>query len=164
MKSKDLINTRKRLDNDINRYWKIVRTENIIPKDMERHYDIKKLIEMIQKLAEERVQIKLYLQCINMGLKKFSDLPEDNNYKTIFLLSEKKEQLVQLGYIKTLDPKMKRAKGKKNLNNTEAISSAYVTKLKNTLQLEINKLEKDRDEYNDNLEFEIETPMLSLVA
>ena len=164
MKSKDIINTRKRLDNDITRYWKIIKTENIVPKEMKRHYDIKKLLETIQDLSAERVQIKLYLQCINMGLKKLSDLPEDNNYKNIFLLSEKREQLVQLGYIKTIDPKLKRAKGKSNLKVTEELTSAYIAKLKNSLQLEINKLEKDIEDFNDNLEFEIETPLLSLVA
>lgn len=164
MKSKDIINTRKRLDNDITRYWKIIKTENIIPKEMKRHYDIKKLLETIQDLSAERVQIKLYLQCINMGLKKLSDLPEDNNYKNIFLLSEKREQLVQLGYIKTIDPKLKRAKGKSNLKVTEELTSAYIAKLKNSLQLEINKLEKDIEDFNDNLEFEIETPLISLVA
>lgn len=164
MKSKDIINTRKRLDNDITRYWKIIKTENIVPKEMKRHYDIKKLLETIQNLSAERVQIKLYLQCINMGLKKLSDLPEDNNYKNIFLLSEKREQLVQLGYIKTIDPKLKRAKGKSNLKVTEELTSAYIAKLKNSLQLEINKLEKDIEDFNDNLEFEIETPLISLVA
>lgn len=164
MKSKDIINTRKRLDNDITRYWKIIKTENIVPKEMKRHYDIKKLLETIQDLSAERVQIKLYLQCINMGLKKLSDLPEDNNYKNIFLLSEKREQLVQLGYIKTIDPKLKRAKGKSNLKVTEELTSAYITKLKNSLQLEINKLEKDIEDFNDNLEFEVETPLISLVA
>lgn len=164
MKSKDIINTRKRLDNDITRYWKIIKTENIVPKEMKRHYDIKKLLETIQDLSAERVQIKLYLQCINMGLKKLSDLPEDNNYKNIFLLSEKREQLVQLGYIKTIDPKLKRAKGKSNLKVTEELTSAYIAKLKNSLQLEINKLEKDIEDFNDNLEFEIETPLISLVA
>lgn len=164
MKSNDIINTRKRLDNDITRYWKIIKTENIVPKGMNRHYDIKKLLETIQKLSAERIQIKLYLQCINMGLKKLSDLPEDNNYKNIFLLSEKREQLVQLGYIKTIDPKLKRAKGKSNLKVTEELTSAYIAKLKNSLQLEINKLEKDIEDFNNNLEFEVETPLLSLVA
>ena len=164
MKSNDIINTRKRLDNDITRYWKIIKTENIVPKEMNRHYDIKKLLETIQKLSAERIQIKLYLQCINMGLKKLSDLPEDNNYKNIFLLSEKREQLVQLGYIKTIDPKLKRAKGKSNLKVTEELTSAYIAKLKNSLQLEINKLEKDIEDFNNNLEFEVETPLLSLVA
>lgn len=164
MKSKDIITTRKRLDGEITRYWKIIKSENIIPKGMDRHYDMKNLLSKINQLADERIQIKLYLQCINMGLKKFSDLPEDNNYKNIFLLSEKREQLVQLGYIKTIDPKLKRAKGKKGLNYSEELTSAYITKLKSSLQLEINKLEKDIEDFNEKLEFEVETPMLSLVA
>lgn len=164
MKSKDIIIARKKLDNDITRYWKILRTENIIPKGMERHYDMKNMLEIIEKLSKERVQIKLYLQCINMGLKKLSDLPEENNYENIFLLSEKKEQLKQLEYIKTIDPKIKRAKGKKGLKVTEELTFQYIAKLKSNLQLEINKLEKDIEDFNENLEFEIETPMLALTA
>ena len=108
--------------------------------------------------------MKLYLQCINMGYKKFSDLPAENNYYTIFSLSEKQEQLFHLGMIKTIEPKIKRAKGKKALKITEELTSAYITSLKNKLQLDINKLNKDLEDFNDKAELDIESAPICLAA
>lgn len=152
------------LSKDITKYWAIIKNENIISKETTRNYELKVLLTKIQEMAEERILMKLYLQCINMGYKKFSDLPAENNYYTIFSLSEKQEQLFHLGKIKTIDPKIKRAKGKKGLNISEELTSAYITTLKNKLQLEINKLNKDLEDFNDNAELNIESAPLCLAA
>lgn len=162
--SKYAKNRRDILSKEITKYWTIIKNENIISKETCRNYDLKVLLTKIQEMAEERLLMKLYLQCINMGYKKFSDMNADNNYYTIFSLSEKQEQLFHLGKIKTIDPKIKRAKGKKALKITEELTSAYITSLKNKLQLEINKLNKDLEDFNDNAELDIESAPLQLVA
>lgn len=162
--SKYAKNRRDELSKDITKYWTIIKNENIISKETIRNYDLKILLTKIQEMAEERILMKLYLQCINMGYKKFSDLPAENNYYTIFSLSEKQEQLFHLGKIKTIDPKIKRAKGKKNLNISEELTSAYISNIKNKLQIEINKLNKDLEDFNDKAELDIESAPICLAA
>lgn len=162
--SKYAKNRRDELSKDITKYWTIIKNENIISKETIRNYDLKVLLTKIQEMAEERILMKLYLQCINMGYKKFSDLPAENNYYTIFSLSEKQEQLFHLGKIKTIDPKIKRAKGKKNLNISEELTSAYIGNIKNKLQIEINKLNKDLEDFNDKAELDIESAPICLAA
>lgn len=162
--SKYIITRRKELSNEITKYWNIIKNENVIPTGAKRNFDLKALILDIQAKAEERILLKLYLQCINMGYKKFSELPITNNYLDIFTLSEKQEQLFHLSKIKTLDPKLKRAKGKKNLDKTEELTSAYISSLKARLQLEINALNKKIEAFNNGAELNIEEAPLSLAA
>lgn len=162
--SKYIITRRKEISNEITKYWNIIKNENIIPKGGKRNYDLKALLTKIEEMAEERILLKLYLQCINMGYKKFSELPETNNYFTIFTLSEKSEQLFHLSKIRTIDQKLKRSKGKKNLNTTEELTSAFINLRINKLQLEINKLEKDIDDFNNSAKLDIETAAISLAA
>jgi aspartyl/asparaginyl-tRNA synthetase len=162
--SKYIITRRKELSNEITKYWNIIKNENVIPTGAKRNFDLKALILDIQAKAEERILLKLYLQCINMGYKKFSELPITNNYLDIFTLSEKQEQLFHLSKIKTLDPKLKRAKGKKNLDKTEELTSAYISSLKAKLQLEINALNKKIEDFNNSAELSIEEAPLSLAA
>ena len=162
--SKYIITRRKELSNEITKHWNIIKNENVIPTGAKRNFDLKALILDIQAKAEERILLKLYLQCINMGYKKFSELPITNNYLDIFTLSEKQEQLFHLSKIKTLDPKLKRAKGKKNLDKTEELTSAYISSLKAKLQLEINALNKKIEDFNNGAELSIEEAPLSLAA
>lgn len=162
--SKYIITRRKELSNEITKYWNIIKNENVILTGAKRNFDLKALILDIQAKAEERILLKLYLQCINMGYKKFSELPITNNYLDIFTLSEKQEQLFHLSKIKTLDPKLKRAKGKKNLDKTEELTSAYISSLKAKLQLEINALNKKIEDFNNSAELNIEEAPLSLAA
>lgn len=162
--SKYIITRRKELSNEITKYWNIIKNENVIPTGAKRNFDLKALILDIQAKAEERILLKLYLQCINMGYKKFSELPITNNYLDIFTLSEKQEQLFHLSKTKTLDPKLKRAKGKKNLDKTEELTSAYISSLKAKLQLEINALNKKIEDFNNGAELSIEEAPLSLAA
>ncbi len=155
---------RDELSKEITKYWNIIKNENIISAEAKRNFDLKVLLTKIQEMSEERLLMKLYLQCINMGYKKFSELPAGNNYITIFALSEKTEQLFHLNKIRTIDPKIKRAKGKKNLKFTEELTSAYLNTLKNKIQLEINKLNKDLEEFNNKAELDIESAPISLAA
>ena len=162
--SKHIINRRKELSNEITKYWNIIKRENVIPKGIKRNYDLKSVLTEIESMAEERIMLKLYLQCINMGYKKFSELPKTNNYHAIFTLSEKQEQLFHLGKIHTIDQKLKRSKGKKNLSETEELTSAFIKIKMNKLQLEINGLMKTIEDFNNKAELDIESAPLSLAA
>ncbi len=155
---------RESLSKEITKYWDIIKNENIISKQATRNYNLKVILQKIQEMSEERLLMKLYLQCINMGYKNFSELPAENNYYTIFTLSEKREQLFHLGKIKTINPKLKRAKGKKALKVTEELTYAYIEILKNKLQLEINKLNKDLEDFNAKAELNIESTPICLAA
>ena len=152
---------RDELSKEITKYWNIIKNENVISKEATRNFDLKVLLTKIEEMAEERILMKLYLQCINMGYKKFSELPTSNNYFTIFSLSEKSEQLFHLTKVRTIDPKIKRAKSKKGLNITEELTSAYITNLKNKLQLELNK---ELEDFNNSAELNIESAPIALVA
>ena len=163
-KNKGKIGRIKEISNEITFYWNKIKEENVIPKEAKRNYDLKALLQKIETLSEERILLKLYMQCINMHYKKFTELSKDNNYLNIFTLCEKTEQLFHLSKIKTLDPKLKRSKGKKNLDKTEELTSAYIAGLKNKLQLEINKINKDITDFNEKAELNIEAPALSLAA
>lgn len=163
-KNKGKIGRIKEISNEITFYWNKIKEENVIPKEAKRNYDLKALLQKIETLSEERILLKLYMQCINMGYKKFTELSKDNNYLNIFTLCEKTEQLFHLSKIKTLDPKLKRSKGKKNLDKTEELTSAYIAGLKNKLQLEINKINKDITDFNEKAELNIEAPALALAA
>lgn len=162
--SKYIINRRKELSNDITKYWNIIKNENVIPKDGKRNYDLKALLTKIEEMADERILLKLYLQCINMGYKKFSELPETNNYLAIYTLSEKTEQMFHLSKIRTIDQKLKRSKGKKNLSTTEELTSAFINTKINKLQLEVNKLQKDIEDFNNSATLDIENAAISLAA
>lgn len=166
--SKYIITRRKEISNTITKNWDIIAKYNITPKNLPtKHkcpYDLKKLIEENIELMEERILLKLYLQCINMGYKKFSELPATNNYINIYTLSERSEYLFKLNHIPTLNKALKRATGKKNMNETEILTSDYINSLKKPLELEIIDLQKKIEDFNNAAELDIEEPAASLAA
>ena len=93
-----------------------------------------------------------------------SQFPANSLFPTIFELSEVNERFVQLGLIKTLDPKLKSKKGKVNLNKSEELTSQYVTNLQNALKLRTIELKKKIDEYNNVADLDISKPLMLLVA
>lgn len=162
--SKYIITRRKELSNEITKYWNIIKNENVISKESKRNYDLKTLLTKIDEMADERMMLKLYLQCINMGYKKFSELPVTNNYLAIFELSEKSEQLFHLSKIRTIDQKLKRAKGKKNLDTTEELTAAFIGARINKIQLKVNELEKQIEDFNNKAALDITKPAKSLAV
>ena len=78
-KNKGKIGRIKEISNEITFYWNKIKEENVIPKIAKRNYDLKELLQKIEILSEERTLLKLYMQCINMGYKKFTELSKDNN-------------------------------------------------------------------------------------
>lgn len=164
MKSTDIKTKLDKLNKEITNYWHIIRTENIIDNGMKRHYDMKALLNVIQTNATERIQLKMDQLCINLGFKKRSDFPSESIYPIIFELSEKNEQYVQLGLIKTIDPNIKMKKGKKKMSINEELTRDYISKLMNNLSLEINGLRKKLSDFNEKAELDTSTAFTYLTA
>ena len=167
MKSKatSIIERRDNLSKDINKYWSIINLENVMPRTMTRHYDLKNLFEQIKTMANQRAEQKLKALCINMGFKKFSDLPEDCIQRTIFELSEFQELKVRLGKVRTLSPKLKASKGKKKINKTEALTSDWIAARLKEIEIHIIGLKQKIANFNETNELEEEdTPATKLAA
>ena len=163
MKATEIINKRQTLSSNITNYWSIIRSENKINKSQKRNYDIKAVYENIKKMAEERILIKLYQQCINMGYKSTEEMPKDCLFPLIFQLAELQEQNVQLSLIPTLDPNKKIIKGKKALNETEEMTSAFIVKERVSINLKINEIKKKISEFNEKKELIIKPFTFQLV-
>ena len=155
-KANEIIEERNKLSVEISRYWGTIRIENVVNRNYTRNYDLKALYENIKNLANKRIEAKLEMLCINMGLKSYSDLPEVCNQRDVFRLSELNEIFVQLGQIKTINPKLKAQKGKNNLNKTEALTSNWIAARKNEIELEITSLKNKLTEFNEKAELEVE--------
>lgn len=156
--AKSIIATRKNLDIDLSRYWKTIFAENLVEKGYKRNYDLNAVLDKIYEESTNRAIYKVYQQCINMGIGKLSELNKAHNYFNIYLLTEKRELNVLLSKIPTLDAKVKRAKGKKNLEETEVLTSAKIKQLKKKLDLEISELLKKIEDFNNTAELIIDTP------
>lgn len=155
-KANEIIEERNKLSIEISRYWGTMRIENVVNRNYTRNYDLKALYENIKNLANKRIEAKLEMLCINMGLKSYSDLPEVCNQRDVFRLSELNEIFVQLGQIKTINPKLKAQKGKNNLNKTEVLTSNWIAARKNEIELEITNLKNKLTEFNEKAELEVE--------
>ena len=151
MNSKDIIIARKKLDETITKYWHIIKTENVmstkaIKMGVGSGLDLKELYNQITQMSETRIKLKLMLNAINNGTFTF-DYEEEKkkHYYTIFAASEEKEKVAHWKDIikKTIDPKEKARKGMKG------------TSLINSLQLNINKLDTQIEEYNNKTSIEI---------
>lgn len=162
-KAKNILKKRDELSNNITKYWNIIQVENVVNKNFKRHYDLKALYNDILNMCEERSLTKLKALCINMGLFKFNDLPIDNIQLDIFKLAEYKEIKVRLGKIRTINPKLK-AKGKKNLNKTEMLTSDWIKARIKDLDIKIIDIEKKIEEFNEAKELDETTAPMSLVA
>lgn len=158
------INKRIELDNNIRNHWNKIHTENLVPKNYTRQYDLKALYTEIKSLAIDRALVKLKLLCINMGFKKFNELPKDNIQLDIFKLSELTEIKNQLSKIKTLNPVLKAKKGKKNLNRTEELTSNWVKARIKEIDLEILAIQDKLTKFNDSIDFDDATTPLCLAA
>lgn len=145
------------LNSEIIKNWNIIIHENINPKTRDRDCDLKELMIKLKSLINQRVQNKMHLQAINMGLKKFSDIPPDSNYLTIFWLSEFKDFKKKLSEIKTINSakKKKASKGKK-LTVTEVFSEAYKKKAILAMDIKIEEFAAKRELFNTSTEYDDE--------
>ena len=164
MNSKDIIIARKKLDETITKYWHIIKAENVmsnkaVKNGMGSGYDLKELANQISQMSETRIKLKLMLNAINNGISEFNyEEEKKKHYYTIFAACEEKEKLAHWKEIikKTIDPKEKARKGLKGTGKREIFSSAKITSIINTLQLNINKLDAKIEEYNNTTSIDID--------
>lgn len=146
--STEILESRDKLSKQITNTWGIIKSENVIDKGYTRNYDMKGLLKDIENFANLRIIDKLDSLCINLGITNRKDFPNKSIYHIIYTLSEKNEMYVQLGLIKTINPKLKLKVGKNKLTKTEELTADYIAKLRDKLQIEINALKKKLKDYN----------------
>lgn len=148
--SKDIITKRDTLSETITRNWDIIKSENVVFRGYKRNYDMKLVLDNILTLCKERIEVKLQSLALNLGFEDIDDLPEDNNYATIYAISELKEIHKQLGIVPTIDPEIIKKYGKKKMRKTQILSRAYITTLRNTIQIQINTLTVELENFNSS--------------
>ena len=151
MKAIKFIEQRNKLSNDITKYWDIISKQNIMPKALKRTYDLKKTYNEIIALTDERAIVKLKLLAINMGYKKFKDLPDSINQFDVFKLCELQEIKVKLQRIPTLNPKIKNKKG---LNKSEMLTINWINARVKEIDLQIIDLQDKLTKFNEDTEFD----------
>ena len=164
MKAIKFIENRDKLSNEISKYWNIISKQNVVPKALKRTHDLKKLYAEIMNLADQRALVKLKLIAINMGYKKFKDLPTELNQYDVFKLCELNEIKVKLQRIPTLNPILKAKKGKKGLNKSEELTSNWIKARIQEIDLKIIKLQEKLTKFNEETEFDDSEAPLALVA
>lgn len=161
LNSANIISIRKNLDVTINKYWKIIRAENLMSKKavaakQGSGLDLKSLYNQIMQMTEKRIMIKGILVALNNGITTFSyeDFKKTNNY-SIFAACEAKEAIAQLKMVKTLDPSTKAKKGLKAMPKREVFSSAKIAQLIHEHQLLANKFNSNLEKFNNDTSVEI---------
>lgn len=161
LNSSEIINFRKKLDNEIMKSWKIIRSENIMSKKeinagMGSGLDLKALYNHITQLQIKRIKIKGMLMYLNMGYTNFdyNKFIETNNYH-IFAACEAKEAIAQISLIPTINPTEKAKKGKTGMSKKETFTSAKIASLKKELQLEANKHDAAMEKFNTETSIDI---------
>ena len=164
MKAIKFIENRDKLSNEISKYWNIISKQNVLPKMLKRTHDLKKLYTEITALADQRALVKLKLIAINMGYKKFSDLPTELNQYDVFKLCELNEIKVKLQRIPILNPTLKAKKGKKELTKSEELTSNWIKARIQEIDIKIIKLQEKLTKFNEEAEFDDSEAPLALAA
>lgn len=160
MNSGNIIKMREDIDAKKKKYWKIIRTTNVLSKkevaNNFRTHDLKELYNEILQLAKKLVLVKGMLFYLNMGITKFDKeaFKKTNNYN-IFEACELKEIIAQLKMVPTLNPKTKSQKGLKSMAKTEVFTSAKIAALIKDLELKANKFDTAMDKFNSETEIDI---------
>lgn len=161
LNAKNIINMRRTLDDDIKRYWSIIKNENTLRNNAVkacRLHNVAEIHNQILQKIERRIIIKGILNNLNNGNLKFnSEEFRKTHYYTIFRLQETQEQITKLNEIrkKTIKPQLKAQKGKKKLGMNEVFSYEKLTAMINHLEQDVNTLKSKIEKYNDETEIEI---------
>lgn len=167
LSSKDIIAMRDKLCAQKTHDWKIIISENVMSKKAianglgarGKGIDLNNLYNSILQTGEKIIKIKGMLQYLNMGTFTFNfdDFKKTHYYK-IFLLSEKNELFCKLEELlkkNTINPNTKAKAGKKGTGLSEIFSSAKIASMKKKLQLEINSIKTDIENYNNSTTIDI---------
>lgn len=164
MNSKDIIQLRDNICKTKSKYWKIIKSENVMTKKAKKAgmgsgFDLFVLYNQITQLSDKLIKVKLMLNAINNGIKTFNfEEAKKTHYYTIYKACEQKELYVKWDDIlkhSALNPATKSKLGKAN-SKIETFTAAKITSIKKKLQLEINKLDSEIQKFNDETTLEIE--------
>ena len=162
MNASNILNIKKKIDQEITKYSHIIREENVmsnkaIAAGKGSGFDLKALYNTIQQLREKRIKLKGMIQYLNMGTTSFNyEEFKKTNYYAIFSACEAKEDITLLKMIKTLDPKTKAQKGKKALAQKETFSKEKIAQLIHDQQLEANKYDAMLEKFNTDTAIELD--------
>ena len=157
--SKDIINTRDLICKTKTRYWRIIKSENVMSikakkAGMGSGMDLAVLYNKILQMSENLIKIKLMLNAINSGITEFNyEEAKKTHYYNIYKACELKEQLAHWEEIlkkATINPAAKAKAGKKGTGKTATFTSATITAIKSKLQLEINNIDEKLASFNDS--------------
>ena len=156
--SKDIINTRETLCKTKTRYWRIIKSENVMAikakkAGMGSGMDLAVLYNKILQMSENLIKIKLMLNAINSGITTFNyEEAKKTHYYNIYKACELKEQLAHWDEIlkkATINPAAKAKAGKAGTGKTETFSSAKIAAIKKKLQLDINNVDSKLASFNE---------------
>lgn len=159
-----LINNRDNLSKQISSYWKIIETTNLMSKSAIsaglRKYDLKALYNTITQQAINRVKTKLLINAMNSGITKytFENMTKDHYYR-IYMLNEYNEQKTHLTILKTkhtINPAAKAKVGKAGHGKNEVFTNAKCAQLIGDLDIKIQALKKDIEDFNKNATITVE--------
>lgn len=161
----NIIESRKRLDSAISKYWSWIKNENTLRINAVkfRFHNLPEIHNKILQCIEKRIVMKGLLNQLNNGIPdsegiiKFDlDTFYKSHYYTIFRLQESQEQLTKLNEIrkKCVAPKTKAQKGKKGTGYNEVFSYEKITAMINHLEHDINTYKSLIEEYNEKTTIE----------
>lgn len=163
LSSKNLIELRDELSKTKTRYWKIIKSENVMSKKAKNAglgsgFDLAALHNKILQMSDQLIKVKLMLQTINNAVSgeaitfNFEDAKK-THYYNIFKACELKEQLSHWEEVlkkHTINPATKAKAGAKGTGKVETFTSAKIASIKKKLQLEINKVDATIADFNDS--------------
>ena len=152
----DIIN---KIVNEKSKMWNYLHTFNVMSKKAKAAgkdggINLHASYNSILQHAELMVQYKLYRQALNSGYTTFSDAPNMEHWKNIFMLCEKKEILKGLNKIHFIKKEIKAAKGKK-ITQVETFNEQKLTQLKHDITIDIASLQLKIDNFNNSTSINI---------
>ena len=152
----DIIN---KIVNEKSKMWNYLHTFNVMSKKAKAAgkdggINLHASYNSILQHAELMVQYKLYRQALNSGYTTFSDAPNMEHWKNIFMLCEKKEILKGLNKIHFIKKEIKAAKGKK-ITQAETFNEQKLTQLKHDITIDIASLQLKIDSFNNSTSISI---------
>lgn len=137
MKVKSALKEKKRLVEEINELWSIVKESNSIEVGNPRHYSIKSLLKEIEEKTESLVELKSKLHTANLPV-----------YSKIFKMSELKNYAKQLRSVSTEEGKIPGRYGSTPEMKEVELTSKVVKSLIKEIQSQIDAIQDELDTFN----------------
>lgn len=144
--SQILIEKRESLIEGIKQNWARINQYNVFKNGSKQLFDIAAVYAEIKKFEANLIKTKVYIQAINMGLTSPSQIPDNCVYPTIFTLQQLKERITKIERIPT----------KKEDGESVTFTRQFIEKELVILNEQKALAQKELDEYNNEVKFQIE--------